>query len=130
MIPTVRVLGTLLAGMLVTGCSGAITDDRPGAMTQFQVHASGADNGGEFCRGFRLSARQAEEFFGRAKSLPPQRLHDAFDILPCWVRGTARSPLGRAEWEIRAGGTARMKLPDGSVQLFGCDSCEALLTDQ
>ncbi|QBI02843.1 hypothetical protein [Pseudoduganella albidiflava] len=120
-------LGTLLALVLATGCSGAVRDERAVALSHVEIHASGADQGGEFCKDFRLTPRQVEDFFGRARTLPPQQLHDAFDSLPCWVRGAARSPRGQVEWEIRAGNTARMTFPDGSVQLFGCDTCDALL---
>lgn len=123
-------LGPLLALALTAGCIGAAPESRPGGMSRFQVLAHGQDAGGDYCKDFSLTPRQVEAFFFRAAETSPQRLHDRFDLLPCWVRGTAHSANGMVEWEIRAGATARVKLPDGSVLLWGCDKCEALMMAQ
>ena len=123
-----RDAGLLLALALMTGCASATQEVRPGGMSHFAVLALGQDAGGDFCKDFRLTSRQVEAFFSRARETSPQQLHDGFDLLPCWVRGTAHSAQGMVEWEIRAGATARVNLPDGSVRLLGCDDCETLMT--
>lgn len=97
------------------------------ALEDFRVTAQGQDAGGDFCRDFTLTPAQASGFFGRAEVQTAAQLHDRFDRLPCWVRGSARSGKGIWQWEVRAGGTARLVAPDGGVQLLGCSACEAVL---
>lgn len=126
MISPHRYAGLLLTAAVASGC----VDSKPGVSdaASFQVLARGQDKGGEFCQDFKLSPPQVERFFSLATVRTPQQLHDDFDELPCWVRGTGKSRRGSFEWEIRAGGTARISLADGSVELLGCDKCDALLT--
>jgi hypothetical protein len=121
-----RYAGLLLLAAVATGCgpSKPVVSD----VASFQVLSRGQDKGGEFCQDFKLSQPLVERFFSLATVRTPQQLHDDFDQLPCWVRGTGKSRRGSFEWEIRAGGTARITLADGSVELLGCDKCEALLT--
>jgi hypothetical protein len=116
----------LLLTAAIAGCVGSkpVSSD----MMNFQVLSRGQDKGGEFCRDFDLTPVQVERFFSLATVRTAQQLHDNFDHLPCWVRGKGISRRGTFEWEIRAGGTARISLADGSVELLGCDKCEALLT--
>ena len=52
---------------------------------------------------------------------------DGWDVLPCYVRGTARSASGVWRWEIRAGGTATLETPAGDTELRACTGCEAVL---
>lgn len=114
---------------LVSG-SGSAAPAIPHAqnkLVNIQVLSHGYDEGGEFCKDFRLTPKQVEWFFSRAKTLDAQLLHDQFDILPCWVRGIAQSSQGASQWEIRAGGTARIVSENGSVALLGCDKCDAVL---
>jgi hypothetical protein len=48
-------------------------------------------------------------------------------VLPCYVRGTARSASGLWRWEIRAGGTATLETPAGDPELRACTGCEIVL---
>lgn len=92
-----------------------------------QVASHGQDEGGAFCADFVLTPSQVRTFLARAVAIDAMTLHDRYDLLPCWVRGTARDGHGLWRWEIRAGGTARLESPAGDVTLLGCDACDELL---
>jgi len=64
-----------------------------------------------------------------AKAFLPVMLQqrEGWDVLPCYVRGTARSASGLWRWEIRAGGTATLETPAGDIELRACTGCEAVL---
>jgi hypothetical protein len=67
----------------------------------------------EICGSFRLSNAQARRFLSRAAIVTRPELHDYFDVLPCFVRGTAEFGGYLATWEIRAGGTGTVTLTGG-----------------
>lgn len=115
---------------LVWGCASQSVDHESNAPSDIQVSSHGYEEGGEFCKEFNLTPEQAEEFFSRATELDARRLHDQFDILPCWVRGQLRSGQGESQWEIRAGGTARIVSENGTAVLLGCDECDDLLSGE
>jgi len=69
------------------GC--AATPARP-TFDDLQVIARGQDSGGEFCSDFALTVAQARTFFAKSAAVDAMTLHDRYDLLPCWVRGTAR----------------------------------------
>lgn len=117
-----------VAFMGVTGCGEQVAYPDSIHLANFQTLSSGQDEGGEFCRDFNLTSEQAEWFFSRAKLMDARQLYERFDHLPCWVRGAARSNRGTWQWEIRAGGTARVVSPEGKAELLGCDECDAVLT--
>ena len=52
---------------------------------------------------------------------------EGWDVLPCYVRGTARSASGLWRWEIRAGGTATLETPAGDSELRACTGCEIVM---
>ena len=87
----------------------------------------GFDAGGEFCRDFKLTSAQAQWFFRRAHFMGADVLYQRLNELPCWVKGNARVGGSTLQWEIRAGGTASLTQPDGSVRLLGCETCDAVL---
>ena len=87
----------------------------------------GFDAGGEFCSDFKLTPVQTQWFFRRARIMGADTLFERFNELPCWVRGNAKVRGSTWQWEVRAGGTATLTQPDGSVQLLGCGSCDAVL---
>jgi heat shock protein HslJ len=120
--------GLLLSATALTACFGS--QPVSASTTSFQIVSRGQDKGGEFCRNFTLTPAQVERFFSLATVRSAQQLHDDFDHLPCWVRGTGKSRRGSFEWEIRAGGTASIRLADGRVELLGCDKCDTLLTSK
>jgi hypothetical protein len=114
----------VLLGWWVVGCAAPIGR---GGLDDFRIVSRGQDDGGDFCRDFSLTAAQAAWFFRRAEVLTAMQQHDRFDHLPCWVRGTARGDGRTWQWEVRAGGTARLIAPDGTARLLGCNDCDAVL---
>jgi hypothetical protein len=107
------------------GCAATPADRH--ALSDIVVLARGQDAGGGFCADFSLTSRQAQAFLGRSAVVTPMTSHDEFDILPCWVKGTAKSSAGLWHWEVRAGGTGKLESPDGDVELLGCKTCDDLL---
>lgn len=123
-----RILIIIPVSLLIGfSCAAQPVHHAKNKLVNIQVLSHGYDDGGEFCKDFNLTPIQVEWFFSRAKELDAQLLHDQFDILPCWVRGTARSSQGASQWEIRAGGTARIVSENGAVALLGCDKCDDVL---
>ena len=104
----------------IAGC-GSLPDG------QLVVTGRGFDRGGEFCADFALSVPQAGQFLSLATPMSAADLHARFNHLPCWVRGTLWRKTATWQWEIRAGGTARLTAPDGAVTLLGCTRCDDLL---
>ena len=113
--------------LLLAGCGSA---PQPGAaLDAVQVDARGQDPGGAAaCGDFTLTTQQARYFLARAVVVSAGQQRDGWDVLPCWVRGTARSAAGVWRWEIRAGGTARLETPTGATELRACNDCDAVLT--
>lgn len=87
-----------------------------GTATEVIVTSAGLDDlkTGEFCKEFKLSVAQAKAFLSRAAIVTQREIHDYYDSLPCFVRGSANFHGYPATWEIRAGGT-------GSITLMGGD---------
>lgn len=112
----------LLCAVLI-GCSHT---SLTGKLAEIKVTGRGADAGGEFCSDFNLDDAQARQFFEQAAVLDAGQLHDRFDTLPCYVRGTARLQGAAADWTIRAGGTAEVHTPSSDL-LLGCNTCDELL---
>ncbi len=117
----------LAAAAIVAGhASGCASPPRPPAFDDVRVTARGQDDGGEFCADFAMTPAQARAFFARSAAVTSMELHDRYELLPCWVRGTARDAAGEWRWEVRAGGTARLEAPSGDVTLLACDRCDEL----
>src|ERR1700754_644638 len=92
---------TAVAALILAGCASA---PQPGtALDEVRVDSRGADPGGGACADFALTAAQARYFLARAVVVDERQLHEGWDVLPCYVRGTARSSAGTWRWEIRAG---------------------------
>jgi hypothetical protein len=119
-IPALAVVSLLLAG-----CASAPPADA--ALYEVCVETRGADAGGEFCADFKLTAAQARYFLARSVVVTAGQQHDGWEVLPCYVRGTARSASGVWRWEIRAGGTATLETPAGDSELRACTGCEVVL---
>ena len=73
-----------------------------------------------------MTAAQVSAFFNRARLIDASVLHDSFDWLPCYVRGTAVWEDQPATWEIRAGGTGVLTVKAGTPRLYGCSGCDDL----
>ena len=112
---------------LLLAASGCANPPPTPHMSDHQVTARGHDPGGEFCSDFRLTPSQARVFFERARPVSAAELHDRFNHLPCWVRGSVRVGQVVLAWEVRAGGTARLISSDGNVRLLACSTCNDLL---
>jgi hypothetical protein len=116
---------TIAAALALAGCASA---PQPGAaLDEVRVDSRGADPGGGACGDFALTAAQARYFLARAVVVDTRQLRDGWDVLPCYVRGTARSSAGTWRWEIRAGGTATLETPSGATELRACGECDAVL---
>jgi hypothetical protein len=115
----------LLVVALLSGCG---TSGFNPSLSDFDVISHGADPGGDFCRDFNLTAADAKGFFAKAEVVDAMQLHDRFNHLPCWVRGTAHDARGTWQWEVRAGGTAWLSGPAGTTVLLACSTCEEFLT--
>jgi hypothetical protein len=119
-IPALAVVSLLLAG-----CASA--PPAVAAREEGRIESCGADAGGEFCADFKLTAAQARYFLARSVVVTAGQQHDGWEVLPCYVRGTARSASGVWRWEIRAGGTATLETPAGDSELRACTGCEVVL---
>jgi len=115
-----------MAALILAGCASA---PQPGAaLDEVRVDSRGADAGGGACGDFALNAAQARYFLARSVVVSDRQLHDGWDVLPCYVRGTARSSAGVWRWEIRAGGTATLETPSGATELRACSECQAVIS--
>lgn len=83
----------------------------------------GTDDPQAFCKGFNLSAEQVAIFFGRADRVGWDEIHNNFDWLPCYVKGTLFDNGTIYKWEIRAIGIGSVITPDDEVVWFGCQNC-------
>ena len=121
---TLKLLAAV-AALMLAGCASA---PQPGAaLDEVRVDSRGADPGGGACGDFALTAAQARYFLARAVVVTDRQLHDGWNVLPCYVRGTARSSAGVWRWEIRAGGTSTLETPSGGTELRACSDCDAVL---
>ena len=92
---------------------------------EVQVHTNGVDEDSHsfLCEDFELSEKQILVFVRSASEILPRQMHDEYDYLPCWVRGKITSKTGLVEFEIRAGGTGKLRMPSGEYILIGCKTC-------
>jgi hypothetical protein len=119
------ILALAVVPLLLAGCASA---PMPGAaLDEVRIETRGSDAGGEFCADFSLTAAQARYFLARSIVVTTGQQRDGWDVLPCYVRGTARSASGVWRWEIRAGGTATLESPAGDSELRACTGCEVVL---
>ena len=121
-----RLLLSLAASaLLLAGCASAPVAGA--ALDEVRIETRGMDAGGEACADFALTAAQARYFLARSVVVTAAQQREGWDVLPCYVRGTARSASGLWRWEIRAGGTATLESPAGDSELRACTGCEIVL---
>jgi hypothetical protein len=111
--------------LLLAGCASAPLP--VASLDEVHVESRGFDAGGEACADFSLTAAQARYFLARSVVVTASQQREGWDVLPCYVRGTARSASGLWRWEIRAGGTATLETPAGDAELRACTDCETVL---
>lgn len=115
----------LVALSFASGCSNA--ERTQGTLDKVRIAERGTEAGGDFCRDFDMTPAQVTAFFKRAQLVDAARLHDKFDHLPCYIRGTAVREGEAATWEIRAGGTGKITVKKTAVTLlYGCSACDDL----
>jgi len=113
---------------ILLALAGCGTTPVPGAaLDEVRIESRGADPGGDACSDFTLTPAQARYFLARSVVVTAAQQREGWDILPCYVRGTARSGSGLWRWEIRAGGTAMLETPAGDQELRACTGCEIVL---
>ena len=103
----------------IAGCKGT-------SATRLAVTNHGSDRQDPICQDFRLTVKQAQQFFDRAKPITESELHDHYEYLPCWVEGTLTDSRGTSVWKIRPIGIGEVRSPDGQRQLLGCKDCDDL----
>jgi|SRR4051812_30668410 hypothetical protein len=119
------ILALAVVPLLLAGCA---SEPLPAAsLDEVRVESRGFDAGGESCAEFSLTAAQARYFLARSVVVTANQQREGWDVLPCYVRGTARSASGVWRWEIRAGGTATLETPAGDSELRACTGCEVVL---
>ena len=111
--------------LALAGCGSAPVAGA--ALDEVRIESRGADPGGEACADFSLTSAQARYFLARSVVVTAAQQREGWDVLPCYVRGTARSASGLWRWEIRAGGTATLETPAGDSELRACTGCEIVL---
>ena len=111
--------------LLLAGCASA--PPQGAALDEVRIESRGFDAGGDACVDFALTSAQARYFLARSVVVTPSQQREGWDVLACYVRGTARSASGVWRWEIRAGGTATLETPAGDIELRACTGCEAVL---
>lgn len=111
--------------LMLAGCAAppAAPASRHASLEDVRVTARGADVDAAFCADFTLDATQAREFLSAAHVLNDRELHDDFDFLPCYVRGTGTRNGVPVRWEIRAGGTATVTADGEAAVQLGCKEC-------
>ena len=119
-IPALAALFLLLAGCASAPLPGA-------ALDEVRIETRGSDGAADACADFSLTAAQARYFLARSVVVTAAQQREGWDVLPCYVRGTARSASGVWRWEIRAGGTATLETPAGDSELRACTGCEIVL---
>ena len=113
------------SALLLAGCASAPVAGA--ALDEVRIETRGMDAGGDACADFSLTAAQARYFLARSIVVTAAQQREGWDVLPCYVRGTARSASGLWRWEIRAGGTATLETPAGDSELRACTGCEIVL---
>ena len=90
------------------------------------------DKSKEICTGFNLTEQEVKQFFKQSEIISFKRIHDSYNWLPCYVRGTYAKEGKIFEWDINAGGFAILKSSDSTTYL-GCEEredCENLFQDK
>ena len=113
------------SALFLAACASA--PEAGAALDEVRIETRGMEAGGDACADFSLTAAQARYFLARAVVVTPAQQREGWDVLPCYVRGTARSASGVWRWEIRAGGTATLETPAGDSELRACTGCEIVL---
>lgn len=89
----------------------------------------GGDEDMALCRDFQLTENQSVQFLNQSSAISAREIHDHYNYLPCYVKGTVINEGQECDFTIRAGGTAELVCDGGESYILACDDCEGLLTD-
>lgn len=98
------------------------------------VTTQGSDKPNNLCQNFKLTNQEAHTFFTKAKEVSAIAIHNEYDYLPCYVKGTisrkGSSEHSTCDFSIRAGGTAELACNGEEVKFYGCKTCDNLFRDK
>lgn len=127
MVKSLRPIALLAVAATMTACAAS-----GGGFRAAKVKSIDSDEPTPLCSGFRLSDGQAQEFLERSNKITAQQMHDNYNYLPCYVKGTVvrvDESEHTCDFTIRAGGIAELSCENGQAYIYACDTCEALLQD-
>lgn len=118
----------LLMALGLVGCA-ARTPSKPAAeFSSIHIQQVGTDQNGEFCKDFTLTNEQVGQYFRQAQRVTFKQLHDQYDYLPCFVKGTLQRQDHACEFSIRAGATAELTCSNDQQFFYACTTCNNLFT--
>ncbi|MES2675872.1 MAG: hypothetical protein V4660_16650 [Pseudomonadota bacterium] len=111
--------------------SGAVCASQTIKFSGANVTTRGSDEPDSFCQNFNLTNQEVLTFFTRAKEVSAKEIHDQYDYLPCYVKGTialkdSSSTLRGCTFHIRGGGTAELACDNEEIKLYVCKTCNNL----
>ncbi len=118
--------------LTIVGCETSVPNTPISAKNTFIVTSANSSNDGSdlFCKDFNLSQSQAEKFFNRGHEINGIELHQSYDWLNCFVKGSLSNTelnMKNCSYSIQAGGTAAIVCQNSLSVLWACDTCEDLL---
>lgn len=128
MVSRTKLMMLVVVVATVTAC--ASTEKR--SFDNVRLTGFGSDRPDSLCENFRLTQAQAGQFLNRVRPINARQMHDHYNYLPCFVKGTV-TRIGQSheicDLIIRAGGTVELSCEGGQTYLYACDTCDELLVD-
>ena len=118
----------LFTALSLIGCSATTATKLATEFSHIQILQVGMDQGGEFCKDFTLTNNQVEQYFKQVEEVTFKQLHDHYDYLPCFVKGTLQRQTKVCEFSIRAGATAELNCSNDKQYFYVCTTCENFFT--
>lgn len=79
------------------------------------------------CKGFLLTKQQVREFFAIANSVKDNSTGNEYNILPCFVSGSATINKDNYKWTIRSGGIGKFSGKNNIIiKVCGKECCKRL----
>jgi hypothetical protein len=94
------------------------------------VTAQGSDEPNGLCQNFKPTNEEVQAFFAKAKQVSAMEIHNQYDYLPCYVKGTILRNDQTCDFSIRAGGTAELACNGEEITFYGCKTCDNLFKDK
>lgn len=118
----------VLTALNLLACSTNMPKKPASEFSNIYIQHVGMDQGGEFCKDFTLTTDQVGQYFKQAREVTFKQLHDEYDYLPCFVKGTLLRQALACEFEIRAGATAELNCNNDKPYFYVCTTCNTLFT--